>query len=151
MIKGRMTLRDGTPALLLGLTRENMARLLEDQPIRVTVDQQAELGIVGPEVVLVGGESEGAISQQLGGLNLTPEVAGQKLTLKGELNTDRPAQLSPPVQLTLSEVDALTASLVGSCDLVEQQSSRNTEAWVMLNSLRTLFAELGHGMGRVGQ
>lgn len=54
--------------------------------------------------------------------------------------------LSPPIQLTLNEVNAVTASLVGSCDRVAASAGRNNEAWILLNSLRTLFAELGYGM-----
>lgn len=55
-------------------------------------------------------------------------------------------RLSPPIHLTLNEVNAVTASLVGSCDRIEQSAGRNSEAWVLLNSLRTLFAEIGYGL-----
>ena len=139
-------MRDGKPTLLLGLSRENVTRLLDDKPIVVSGQELTEMGLpAAMEVLVIGGETEGTMSAQLGGLNLTPEVAGQKFVLKGSLN-DPPGRLSPPVQLTLNEVNAVTASLVGSCDLVAGQSGRNNEAWILLNSLRTLFAEMGYGM-----
>ena len=66
MIKARMT-RAGTPTLLLGLSRENVLRLLDDQPIHITAEQLAEMELpTGMEVVLMAGETEASIAAQLG-------------------------------------------------------------------------------------
>lgn len=76
MIKGRAMI-DGKPVLLLGLSRANCERLLQDQPIRITRDQLVVMGLPAIDVLLIAGETEASISQQLGGLPLQPEVEGQ--------------------------------------------------------------------------
>lgn len=81
MIKGRLERQDGKTILLLGLTKENMSRLLDDQPIHIATEHLAEMGLpTDMEVLVIGGESEASISEQLGGLPLQPEVRDQKFT-----------------------------------------------------------------------
>ena len=60
----RATGADGTEIILLGLTRENLARLAEGQPIRVSAEQHAGFP---PNLVItiLFGETERAIIEQL--------------------------------------------------------------------------------------
>jgi hypothetical protein len=82
MIKGRMMMGD-QPILLLGLSRENCRRLLDDKPIRISSADLAEIGLpTDMEVIIIAGETEASISQSLGGMPLQPEVKGQKLWMK---------------------------------------------------------------------
>jgi hypothetical protein len=58
MIKGRIQTSNGA-TLLLGLSRENCNRLLDDKPILITSAMLVELGLPGvTEIVLVAGETE---------------------------------------------------------------------------------------------
>ncbi len=83
MIRGRIMAGD-KPILLIGLSRKNCMRLLQDQPIHITAEQLAELGLPdGMEVLLIAGESEAALAEQLGGMPLQPEVPGQRFWMKG--------------------------------------------------------------------
>ena len=83
MIKGRMTMGD-KPVLLIGLSRTNCVRLLQDQPIHIKAADLAEMGLpIDMEVVIIAGETEAAISESLGGMPLQPEVKGQRLWMKG--------------------------------------------------------------------
>lgn len=74
------------PILLLGLSRVNCVRLLQGQPIRIEAAELTEMGLPdGMEVIVMGGETEAAMSEELGGLRLQPEVAGQRFVMKGKL------------------------------------------------------------------
>lgn len=53
---------DGKPMLLLGLSGENMTRLMADEPIKFDL---AELGLPAMVVVIIGGRTESAIMAQL--------------------------------------------------------------------------------------
>lgn len=87
VIKGRLTQSDGKPALLIGLSRENCARLLLGLPIHIKAAELAELGLPdGMDVMVVAGETEGSIAKSLDAMPLTPEVAGQRFVLKGTLS-----------------------------------------------------------------
>ena len=80
MIRGRM-MHGENPMLLLGLSRENVNRLLDDKPILISNEDLAAMGLpTGMEVLLIAGETEATISKQLGGLAIQPEVAGQVFT-----------------------------------------------------------------------
>lgn len=48
--------------LLLGLSGENMTRLMADEPIQFNL---AEVGLPSMVVVIVGGRTEGAITEKL--------------------------------------------------------------------------------------
>lgn len=74
MIKAAGQAGDGTPLLILGLSAENMARLLSDQPISFDL---AELGLPPARVVIVGGQTEEIITGQLTGHGLLPKPAGR--------------------------------------------------------------------------
>ena len=62
MIKAAGRTGDGTPLAILGLSGENMTRLMADEPIRVNL---AELGLPSVQILIVGGRTEGAITAQL--------------------------------------------------------------------------------------
>lgn len=53
---------DGRPLLILGLSGENMTRLMADEPIRIDL---APLGLPDITVLVVGGRTEEAIMDQL--------------------------------------------------------------------------------------
>ena len=57
MIKGR-----AGSVVLLGLSRANVERLMQDQPIRF---DGREVGLPGIAIVIIGGETEQAMTDQL--------------------------------------------------------------------------------------
>lgn len=59
----------GKPMLLLGLSGENVTRLMADEPIKFDL---AELGLASMVVVIVGGRTEESIMDQLRGGGLLP-------------------------------------------------------------------------------
>lgn len=62
MIKARLHDSSGRPIVLLGLSGENVTRLMADEPIPVDL---AELGIPGLTVILISGRTEADITAQL--------------------------------------------------------------------------------------
>jgi len=85
MIKGRIT-AGGKSFLLIGLSRLNWEQLLEGRPIPIDAAELGEFGLPdGMGVIVMGGETEAAMSEKLGGMALQPEVAGQRFLLKGKL------------------------------------------------------------------
>lgn len=67
MIKAPGSTSDGRPMLLLGLTGENMTRLMAGEPIMVDTDQLGLpfAGLPSMVVVLIGGKSEDSIAADL--------------------------------------------------------------------------------------
>lgn len=57
----------GKPMLVLGLSGENVTRLMADEPIWFDL---ADLGLPSMTVVIVGGRTEGAIVRQLSDVGL---------------------------------------------------------------------------------
>lgn len=74
MIKAAGTL-GGKPALILGLSGENMARLMAGEPIMLDA---ATLGLPEMTVVVVGGRTEDAIVADLRKHGLVPAAAGEE-------------------------------------------------------------------------
>lgn len=64
---------NGRQFFLLGLSGENMTRLMADEPIRVNL---ADLGGPDADVLIVGGRTEDAITEQLRSVGLVPPAAG---------------------------------------------------------------------------
>ncbi|MFE6362953.1 hypothetical protein ACFVP3_23515 [Streptomyces sp. NPDC057806] len=62
MIKAVLRESTGAAVVVLGLSGENMARLLADEPILV---QCAELGLKPMKILLMGGHTEADITAQL--------------------------------------------------------------------------------------
>lgn len=62
MIKAVLRDAQGAPVILLGLSGENCARLMADEPIKVDL---AELGLPSLQIALVGGRTEADITAQL--------------------------------------------------------------------------------------
>jgi hypothetical protein len=60
----------GRPLLILGLSGENVTRLMADEPISFDL---AELGLPPMRVVIVGGRTEDAITEQLAEHGLLPK------------------------------------------------------------------------------
>lgn len=71
MIKALLREATGAPVVVLGLSGENMARLMADEPIVVQV---AELGLKPMKILIVGGRTEEAIAAKLA------EQLGQRRT-----------------------------------------------------------------------
>jgi hypothetical protein len=61
---------NGRPMLLLGLSGENMTRLMADEPIRLDTGELP--GLPAMVVVIVGGRTEDAILAQLRSVGLVP-------------------------------------------------------------------------------
>lgn len=76
MIKAVGRKGDGTPLVILGLSGENMTRLMADEPIAVDL---ASMGLPRTQIVIVGGRTEDAIAEKLKEIGLlTPDAtAGQ--------------------------------------------------------------------------
>ena len=62
MIKARISNLTGAHTILLGLSAENITRLIADEPIRVDL---AELGVPGLTIAIVAGRTEADIAAQL--------------------------------------------------------------------------------------
>ncbi len=63
MIKAVGAMEDGRALIIVGLSKINMDKLLQDQPIKIDLQ---ELGIEGGGVLLVvGGQTEATIQAQL--------------------------------------------------------------------------------------
>lgn len=84
MIKATGRTGDGRPLLLLGLSGENMTRLMADEPILIdTTTLGPAFADLAPMVVAIyGGRSEEELASALKtdaltGLTLNPEQAGQ--------------------------------------------------------------------------
>lgn len=85
MIKAVISGGDNTPILVLGLSRENCARLLLGLPIHIKAAELAEMGLPADmDVMVIAGETEASIAKQLGAMPLQPEVAGQRFVMKGK-------------------------------------------------------------------
>lgn len=62
MIKALIAMRDGTPGVILGLSGENVARLVADEPIMIDL---AELGLPAMTIAIMYGRTEADIQTQL--------------------------------------------------------------------------------------
>lgn len=62
MIKGYLDTARGR-AIFIGLSRQNMERLLHDEPILFNL---SEIGLPAQEVIIMGGETEDEITKELG-------------------------------------------------------------------------------------
>jgi hypothetical protein len=70
MIKATVHTPDG-PILMLGLSRENMTRLLDDKPIFIGRSELTAMGVsTDTAIAIIGGETEAAMAKQLGALPL---------------------------------------------------------------------------------
>lgn len=63
----------GSPLLILGLSGENMTRLMAAEPISFDL---ADLGLPPMRVIIVGGRTEDAITGHLAEHGLLPKPAG---------------------------------------------------------------------------
>lgn len=61
MIKARLETSDG-PIVLIGLSGENMARLMADEPIDFNL---SDIGLPPQRVWIIGGSTEDVIAQRL--------------------------------------------------------------------------------------
>jgi hypothetical protein len=64
MITAIATGDDGKRVMLLGVTRENVTRLMKDQPIRVSAETHPGFP-TDTTIVIVFGETEGAITERI--------------------------------------------------------------------------------------
>lgn len=62
MIKARGESGSAGPIIILGLSRDNMCRLLNGQPIDVDM---TELGYESGHIMIIGGETEATMQQEL--------------------------------------------------------------------------------------
>jgi hypothetical protein len=69
---GRTT--SGAPVILLGLSRENVDRLMDDQPIRVNLAEITGHALPALWVALMGGETDEDIRKQLEDTSALPAV-----------------------------------------------------------------------------
>lgn len=78
MIKAAGRTGDGKPLVILGLSGENMTRLMAHEPIRFDL---AELGLPPAVVVIVGGRTENDIAGELVEHGLMSEEARDAVRL----------------------------------------------------------------------
>lgn len=72
MLKASGRSGDGRPLVILGLSGENMTRLMADEPIEFDL---ADLGLPSTQVVIVGGRTEDDVAEQLRAHGLLPPGA----------------------------------------------------------------------------
>lgn len=65
MIKGKLETKDGRDVLFLGLSQENLSRLVADEPMRIQGAELASIGLPAVDVVIMYGTTEAAIVEQL--------------------------------------------------------------------------------------
>jgi hypothetical protein len=70
VIKGAGATGDGQPLLLLGLSEENMARLVAGEPILIRAEELVALGVPAMQVVICYGKTEAAILKELRALKI---------------------------------------------------------------------------------
>jgi hypothetical protein len=70
VIKGAGQTGDGQPLLLLGLSEENMARLVAGEPILIRAEELVALGVPAMQVVICYGKTEAAILKELRALKI---------------------------------------------------------------------------------
>lgn len=80
MIKAAGRTGDGKPLVILGLSGENMTRLMAGEPIRLDL---ADLGLRSTVVVIVGGRTENDIAADLAAHGLIGEDTAAALKLGG--------------------------------------------------------------------
>ena len=75
MIKARGRTGDGRPLVVLGLSEENLLRLMRDEPISFDLDEIE----MGPgQMVIVGGISEDVILRRLRRVGLMDETTEER-------------------------------------------------------------------------
>lgn len=74
MIAGSLTSRTGGPVLLLGLTGENVTRLVSGEPGTVTAARMRELGLPEIDVIIVcyGRTDEDLLAELIAGDYVSP-------------------------------------------------------------------------------
>ncbi|RCG19075.1 hypothetical protein DQ384_37995 [Sphaerisporangium album] len=75
MIKASGTTTDGAPLVIIGLSGENMTRLMADEPITFNL---TELGLPDVRVLIVGGRTEETIAAKLGQIRTTRTRGGER-------------------------------------------------------------------------
>jgi hypothetical protein len=70
VIKAMGRAGDGSPLLLIGLSGENVTRLMADEPIRFDL---ADLDLPSMKVIIVGGRTEDSIVADLRRVGLLPD------------------------------------------------------------------------------
>lgn len=65
MIKATGQDGEGNPLLILGVTRENVTRMIAGKPIRVTAAEMVTMGLAPVELIIHYGPTEKAIMQEL--------------------------------------------------------------------------------------
>jgi hypothetical protein len=72
MIKGRGQTKSGEPLLLIGLSHENLSRLVADEPI---VFDTGPLGLPAMKVAIMAGKTEAEIAEHFHvGMTVTPDL-----------------------------------------------------------------------------
>lgn len=106
MIKASGTTQGGRPLLVIGLSAENVTRLLDDQPI--TFDTDA-LGLPGMQVLILGGRTEDDIRTTLLTASVdTSGAAGDPLVRRRWTATLAPLGMISPDSRTLHRDFELT-------------------------------------------
>lgn len=70
MITAAMETTEGKPILFLGLSGENIARLVAGEPVHIRPDRTAALGLPPVEVVLHYGRTDDAIISEMQSLGM---------------------------------------------------------------------------------
>ncbi len=106
MIKATGRTGDGTPLVVLGLSGENVTRLMADEPIHLNL---ADLGLPAIEVLIVGGRTEESIVTDL-------QNAGchhQDNKEDAVISQDNEVQASPPNPVDVEKRRALQDRRIG--------------------------------------
>lgn len=82
MIKARLKLADGTPLVVLGLSGENLTRMMADEPIMFSL---SEVGLGRGRLVIVAGRTEETITKDLEEAGIIPKGTGERIRQQGEV------------------------------------------------------------------
>ena len=80
------------PMVLLGLTRENVRRLMDDQPIVVEL---TDLDLPPMSVVIIGGQDQATLARELARIGMVTAEAAEQIALaeaRMEVDPDAPRE-----------------------------------------------------------
>lgn len=73
MIKAEATTKDGSPALLIGISMETLSVLVAGMPIRATVEDMRKLGLPEVEVILYFAFTDEEVLDKLRSTGASPQ------------------------------------------------------------------------------
>lgn len=115
MIKFTLVAEDGARILGIGLSRENCARLLSDQPITYALEEHGIPELRGFRVVIVGGETEQSIRDQIEDAIETKQARESLDEAAAKIDAKEPSFTCPKCERTSYHPKDLEQRYCGAC------------------------------------